>query len=112
MAEIDIRQLTNEAEAGHGCAVKAQLQQVPFDESIKIMKQIEDQNTVNTKANPDIPSLSFYSGGNEIIAYAGLNTNGKYLWSSADKLVSDGLKLQETAGQKIGDRKFSCSDRK
>jgi len=76
------------------------------------MKQIEEQNTANAKANPSIPSLSFFSGGNEVIAYAGLNTNGKYFWSSANKLVSDGLKLQASDDQKIGDRKFSCSDRR
>lgn len=44
MGESIIAKLTQEAEAGHGCALKQELQNMSFEERLSIMKQIAGQS--------------------------------------------------------------------
>jgi hypothetical protein len=46
---IDVDKLTKEAEAGHGHYVRSILDQVPFEEQVKIAREIAQLNTEHNK---------------------------------------------------------------
>ena len=58
MTEIDVKALTREAEAGHCSQIKAVLEPLPFEESLKVMQQIDQQSDRNQlRRSEPAPSL-------------------------------------------------------
>ena len=75
---VDIAKLTTAAEKGDGCALKTELEHLPFEEGIAALKQIAAQsqqhslNEDGTK-NESLPQISFYTLGTGYYAYAELS---------------------------------------
>jgi hypothetical protein len=109
MAEIDIRALTKEAEAGNGCAVQRQLEPLSFEESLRTLKQIANQNTTDRAADPNTSKLAYYGRGYPDSASVSLliKTSGDWLWHG---IVEDELYLNDTSNRKIDERKFDCNN--
>lgn len=107
MADIDIRRLTNDAEAGLGCSVGAVLHQQPYKESLQTLQLIDKLNKEDVAANRSIPTLHFEDNWRE---------------SSASLYRADPGKLTLLWGKEIvgmnyydalvngGKPKFTCSD--
>jgi hypothetical protein len=64
MADIDIAKMTKELEAGNGCSIREALLTMPFNESLKIMQKIDEQNKAHRLADSSIEEISFYSSVN------------------------------------------------
>jgi hypothetical protein len=60
MDNIDISQLTKEAESGKGCSIEAKLQEMSFDDSLKTVRAIAHQNKINRTAETFLPEVSAY----------------------------------------------------
>lgn len=129
MAEIDIGKFAKQVEAGHGCALQAQLWKIPFDDSLSVMKQIANQIQTDRKTNQAISDIRYYSElaphketgpGNEPQVEAGLavpanrwhDTQGPNPVSVHDThgtpIVSEGVAVDDTTHQKAGDRFGVC----
>ncbi len=109
MAEIDIRALTKEAEAGNGCAVQKQLEPLSFEESLKTLKQIANQNKTDRDADPSVARITYNDRASGDIASGNLSTKAPSDWVW-HYLVGDRLYLDDTSNNKLGARKFDCND--
>src|ERR1700733_12258114 len=67
-----VSDLTHEIELGHGCALKPVLQGLPFEESIKTLKEVASQFKEDRRKDPSLPEVTFISGGDGWQAHAGL----------------------------------------
>lgn len=73
--------LTYQLEQGHGCVVADALKDMTHEESLKILKQIDEQSKIDHNANRSIPALEFHYSSIQTSAYV----NGKLFhlpWSS------------------------------
>ena len=57
MTEIDVKALTKEAEAGHCSQIKAVFEPLPFEESLKVMQQIDKQSDRNRLSDSTCPKF-------------------------------------------------------
>jgi hypothetical protein len=96
----DIPTLTDQAEAGKGCALGHQLASMSFGDTIKTLKQISVENENRRKTNPDLPEITFTSAANNG-DYTG---NGDY--SGDNRLL---LELESNNKQVIGAGLFQAS---
>jgi hypothetical protein len=109
MVEIDIARLAQEADKGHGCALKAELQAMSYEDSIKVMRQIADHNQQDP--NPETHRLYFDSTGNTFgpdISLWRAAPGSKYSWG--DKLIHDRLYISDVGDNKAGQRTIGCTD--
>lgn len=110
MTEIDIRKLTQEAEAGHACAVKDVIETIPFEQSLQVLKAISRQNISDRSADPNIPEIRFSSRGYAWGSVAELYVPAAHWYSNPTDVVSDQLAIKDTSRANIGERQFQCRD--
>jgi hypothetical protein len=118
----DITTMTNEAEAGKGCALGHQVAGMPIGDLIKTLKQISVENGKRRTTNPDLPEISFtseanngdytgngnYSGDNRLLL--NLDSNNKQIIGAG--LFQANLLIDTPNGDmsKIGERTDACRD--
>src|ERR1700679_1381819 len=98
-SDIDIVKLTNLAETGHGCDLQDQLRQMPFEESLKALKQIETQSAEDRGRNSALHPLYFSSNGGGYSAYAELyraDPGSSLSWG--DQIFEDRLGIDNGSG--------------
>jgi hypothetical protein len=88
MSELDIAKLTRDAEAGNGCSIKDTIQAMPFEESLKTLKAIQDQNSNNREEDSSLPQVFMVVRGNGVAASAELEKKAG-TWSIPDVLATD-----------------------
>jgi hypothetical protein len=118
----DIAKLTDQAEAGKGCAISHQLQSMSFGDTIKALKQISVENEKRRTTNPDLPEITFtsaanngdYTGNGD---YSGDNRLSLELESNNKHVIGAGLLqanwlIDDKAADmsKIGERTDACKD--
>jgi hypothetical protein len=109
--DIDISKLTKEAEAGEGCDLQETLQLLPFEESMKVLKLIENHNADDRKTNSNLHPLYSLTGGGDFSTNADLYRaapGSKHSWG--ELIFRDGLGLQnaDAFGVEIGKRWGGC----
>jgi hypothetical protein len=108
---ILIAHLTAEVEHGNGCALRGVLRAMPFEESLKTLRDIEVKNRSDRSEDPSIPQVFFFSkaegaeANGQLIASAGPNWLDGY-----NHLLKDSLALRETRTANLGERTFTCMD--
>jgi hypothetical protein len=112
----DIPTLTAEAEAGKGCALSNQLQNMSFEDTIKTLKQISLENDKRRTTNPDLPEIRFtseanngdYTGDDQLLLE--LDSNNKHFIGAG--LLQASWLIDDDASDmsKIGARTNACSD--
>lgn len=58
----EIQKLAQLGEEGKGCEIMSEIQEFPYEERMKLMKQIALQSQIDSLENPNIPSLTFSFG--------------------------------------------------
>jgi len=106
MADIDIRQLTNDAEAGDGCTLVAALHQLPYRRTLETLQAVAKLNVDDVAANKSIPPLHFEDDWRNGSASLYRPDSGqRILWGK--EIVRMNYLEAEVNGEKP---KFRCSD--
>jgi hypothetical protein len=95
---IDIRALTTEAEQGHGSAIQKALQDLSWEDGLKVAKQIAAQNKADVSNNPILPTVSLstdtFNSGTSGILFSGMtSTDAKFTLEWAPQGQREGLTL-------------------
>jgi hypothetical protein len=107
MDSIDIPKLTKEAEEGKGCLIRQNIQELPFEDSLQVLKAIQEQNKKDSDADSSIPSLSVdLEAWRDTKLYAKLEIKDHW-WSPPQAITTDGISLETSSGK----RSQSCTDR-
>ncbi len=98
--EVDLNKLTAEAEAGHGHFVKTALQEMSFQERIRILHKMQDQSSRQRHKQPDDSYLTFSTATSQYFNCACIeldrNTPHKDLFGLMDRrevVYADNLDL-------------------
>jgi len=106
----DIANLTREAEAGHGGALKAELQSHDYEQNLKLMQQIVLENKRHIVDDPNTPELMLTSVGYDNEAIAKLNWIGTHWYTRSKELVYDSLSLSGDSHRAVGNQEIRTSD--
>jgi len=106
-----ISNLTAEVEHGNGCALKGALRAMPFEESLKTLRDIEVKNKTDRSEDPSIPAVFFLSSGEGSESYGKLfSPAGPHWWDGYNTLIQDSLSVRGTSSNNLGDRSIVCID--
>lgn len=106
-----INSLTKELENGNGCHIKEVLRGMPFEESLKTMKEIEVENKRDRGEDSSLPAVHFLSYGDGFRANAELySPAGPHWWNGNSTLIKDTLAIDNSQDANLGDRSFVCTD--
>lgn len=108
---IDIKALTREAEEGHGCSVRKQLEGLSFEDTLVTLQDMDRQNRHNLAEDNGLPRISMYHYmGTDKAVHVGLSYPRENWYNSNRTLFHTSLSLGSNGYQDIADRRYSCTD--
>lgn len=105
MEKAEIENLTKAIESGNGCQIKSVVHEMPFEESLKTLKAIEDQNAVNRQTDSSLPNVDFFISGDNARAIAKLAQRNAIGYPTI--YLEDELSYR---GGSLGVRSQTCTD--
>lgn len=104
---LSIRELTDEAEQGHGCVLGNALSAMGWDTSVRTMREIWKLNGEDREKGLNVPELSLRPHAYGTETYAELDFATAH-WNQvfAPLLVKDSVNV----GAELGERKVTCDN--
>lgn len=106
MDKSAIAKLTKAAEDGNGCSIKEAIHDFSFDDSLKTLQAIQEQNKLDQAADPNIPNVYLVMDGNQFRATATL-TRKTPGWSHPDEIATDSISFKP---ETIAAHTQTCTD--